>query len=720
MLTDRKFPSASLQIWGGVECTINRIKDNFRDQLSYAGHYSRPDDIEAFANLNIRALRYPVLWEFHEKQKGVEIDWSWSDQQLQLIRKNNIVPIVGLVHHGSGPSFTSLLDEAFPNHLADYAASVARRYPWVEHFTPVNEPLTTARFSGLYGHWYPHLKDDYSFVRMLINQIKGIILSMQAIRKINPSAKLIQTEDLAKIHSSRFLKYQADFENERRWLTYDLLFGRVNNQHYLWKYLKDCGIAESEIHFINDNKCAPDLLGVNYYVTSERYLDNAIERYPPSAIGGNRRHRYADVEAVRITGCVGLNSLLKELWERYQLPIAITEAHLTCTREEQIRWLKEIWDTCCQLKEDKVDIRAVTAWSLLGAFDWNSLLTGEHHHYESGVFDVRNNSLRPTALTKVIKGLATEGNYSHPLLHQKGWWHNETQNPSANDIAIQSNANQKPILIIGKHGTLANVLARLCTRRNIPFKNLSRTEINLLDPEDVEYAINKFQPWAVINAAGYVKVDEAETNSEECFAINAQAPAFLARSCRQHGIPFMTFSSDLVFDGIKQLPYVEADSVKPLNVYGQSKAAAEKLVMENYPSSLIIRTSAFFGPWDQYNFAYYVLNTLRGEKTFDAVNDVIISPTYVPDMVDASLDLFIDEAEGIWHLCNDCSLTWFDFANELADRGGYQKRHVIAKTISEMNLHAPRPKYSAMMSEKGMKLPTLDHALNRYFKEKVY
>ena len=100
-------------------------------------------------------------------------DWSWHDARLARLQRHGIVPIVGLLHHGSGPRYTSLLDPALPRLLEDYAGSVARRFPWLRDVTPVNEPLTTARFSGLYGHWYPHLRSEAAFLRMVVNQCKA-------------------------------------------------------------------------------------------------------------------------------------------------------------------------------------------------------------------------------------------------------------------------------------------------------------------------------------------------------------------------------------------------------------------------------------------------------------------------------------------------------------------------------------------------------------------
>jgi dTDP-4-dehydrorhamnose reductase len=170
------------EIWGGLECTINRVADEFRDQLRYTGHYTRPGDLEKIMELGIRKLRYPVLWELHQKTIDGKIDWSWTTHQLDKIRKAGVEPIAGLLHHGSGPAFTNLEDPAFPSLFASYAAKTAKQFPWLKYYTPVNEPLTTARFSGLYGYWFPHKKTDRDFVTILLNEVKATVLAMQAIR----------------------------------------------------------------------------------------------------------------------------------------------------------------------------------------------------------------------------------------------------------------------------------------------------------------------------------------------------------------------------------------------------------------------------------------------------------------------------------------------------------------------------------------------------------
>jgi hypothetical protein len=128
----------------------------------------------------------------------------------------------GLVHHGSGPPGTDLLDADFPARLADYAAAVAERYPWIVQWTPINEPLTTARFSALYGLWYPHHKSFDSFARSLVNQCLATVRAMGAIRRVTPAATLIQTEDIGRTYSTPELSRQADHDSQRRWLSLDL------------------------------------------------------------------------------------------------------------------------------------------------------------------------------------------------------------------------------------------------------------------------------------------------------------------------------------------------------------------------------------------------------------------------------------------------------------------------------------------------------------------
>lgn len=710
-----------MEIWGGIECTINRVGDQYFDQLIYQGHYTRKQDLELISGLGIKKIRYPLLWEKHEPQKTGLIDWGFTENQLNTLKAQNVDVIAGLVHHGSGPDYVNMLEDSFPEGLAAYAEKLATKFPWINYYTPINEPLTTARFCGLYGLWYPHKSDDVSFIRILYNECKATALAMQAIRTINPAAKLIHTEDLGKTHSAPTLQYQADFENERRWIGLDLLCGRVTHDHFLYDYLVSNGITPEELMYFIKNPCPPDILGFNYYITSERYLDNDLTIYPIHTHGSNSKHAYADIEAVRSAAAslVGPKQLLKEAWDRYRLPLAITEAHLHCGREDQLRWLEYVLNDARELAGEGVDFRGVTIWSLLGAYGWDSLLTKEEMNYESGVFDVRSGTPRATAIAKMVTALAHGKDYQHPVLSQKGWWLRPDRilYPTIGPANRVQPFGKPPILLIGSSGTLGKAFARICNSRNLNFVALDTSQLNCSIIEQVNSAINKFKPWAVINASGFLRIEDAERDEKSSFLSNIVGPVNLARCCRKYGIKLLTFSSDQVFDGKKNAEYIEHDEVNPLNLFGRSKAKAEERVLYENPESLIIRISEVFSPWSADGFMTRIITALSNRKTIDVANDVFVSPTLVTDLINSSLDLLIDEERNIWHLANQGTISWADLAQEVASRGRYNPSLLVQKPYAELNLNAIRPSYSGLTSNRGIFLPTLDNALERYFHE---
>ena len=360
-----------------MECTVNRVGNRYFNQLDRSGHWARGEDLDLFAGRGFRTLRFPILWETLAPDSLDHIDWSWADERLAKLKSLGVRAIVGLLHHGSGPHYTDLIDSLFPEKFARFAFEVARRYPWIDAYTPINEPLTTARFSALYGHWYPHKQDDRSFACAILNESRATVLAMEKIREVNSDAILIQTEDVGRTFSTREMKYQANFDNERRWLTWDLLLGRVQRGTPMWNYLDWAGVTLDELAFFEEPRCQVDILGINHYVTSDRYLDENVGSYPLEVRGRNHSHVYADDAAVRARSIVsgGFSAAIAEAHNRYALPIVLSEVHLGSTVDEQMRWFHEAWQAARTTRERGMDIRAVTAWALLGSFDWNSLVT---------------------------------------------------------------------------------------------------------------------------------------------------------------------------------------------------------------------------------------------------------------------------------------------------------------------------------------------------------
>ncbi|AEG91581.1 family 1 glycosylhydrolase [Ramlibacter tataouinensis] len=714
-----------LQLWAGPECTVNRVGDRFFDQIERNGFAHRLDDLDRLAGLGVRRIRFPLLWERTAPGALEDADWRWADQRMARMADLGVAPIVGLLHHGSGPRHTHLLDPDFPRLLAAYACAVAQRYPQVDAWTPVNEPLTTARFAGLYGHWYPHGRDDAAFVRALLGEIQGTVAAMRAVREVNPRAQLVQTDDLGfTTCNSPRLQYQADFENVRRWLSFDLLCGKVDRGHPLWGYLVRNGASEEELLALVQAPCPPDLLGINAYVTSERFLDDRLERYPEALHGGNGRDRYVDVETLRIHGAHlgGFRARLREAWERYRLPMAVTEVHLGCSREEQLRWLHQTWACAQALREEGLDLRAVTVWAAFGTYDWDSLVTRDAGHYEPGLWDVSAGPAadgtpatpRPTALARLARQLAAGQAPDSPVLAGPGWWQRELRLAYPCHGELQAlPVTGRPLLITGATGTLGRAYARLCELRGLPYRLLSRAEMDIGDPASVEAALERWQPWAVVNTAGFVRVDDAEHEPRH-WRDNVHGPAVLAAACARRGVRHMGFSSDLVFDGRKGSAYVESDVPAPLNAYGRSKLEAERRMLVQDPAALVIRTAAFFGPWDRHNFVTLALEALQRGEPWRAASDQFVSPTYVPDLVQASLDLLIDGERGIWHLANRGAVSWAGFAQLAAQAAGLPTGLVQPCPGAELGQVAPRPRYAPLASERGQLMPALESGLERY------
>jgi len=696
---------------------MNRVGDRYFDQVARSGHAGRIGDLDRFASLGVAALRYPVLWERVAPASLDRPDWTWVDPRLHRLRQLQVRPIVGLLHHGSGPQYTSLLDRRFPELLAAYARMVASRYPWVTEYTPINEPLTTARFSALYGVWHPHRRSDRDFVRVLLNQVHGIALAMRAIREVNPAARLIQTEDCGRCFGTWPTRRQVAFENHRRWLTWDLLTGRVTGDHPVRGFLIASGATVAELDRLCAEPTPPSVVGLNYYLTSDRFLDHRLDRYPGHQHGGNGAIRYADLEAVRTRprGIAGHAAHLRDAWARYRIPVALTEVHLGCTREEQLRWLHEAWRGARDAAVSGVHVEAVTPWALLGSYDWNSLVTEARGHYEPGAFDVRSPAPRPTALVPMIQQLAGGQEPDHPALGRPGWWRRPDRLLNAPPRAPRDfTGAARPLLILGARGTLGRALVRIAAERGLPAVGVGRDDADITDAAATARLIRRLSPWAVINATGYVRVDDAERDSEACFGVNTIGAENVARVCRQLGLPLVSYSSDLVFDGNRDRPYTESDTPHPLSVYGASKAEAERRVLSIMPNALVVRTSAFFGPWDTSNFVMQALAAVRQGRRWRAASDIVVSPTYLPDLVNAVLDLLLDGESGIWHLSNDGAMSWFECARAAVAACGEDARLVEPIAAAALGWPAPRPAYSALASARGEVMRATPDALDAF------
>lgn len=333
-----------------------------------------------------------MLWE--------RDDLDWARTRLEALRARDVEPIVTLLHHGSGPARTNLLDEHFPRLFAEYAERVGRAFPWVRRWTPINEPLTTARFSTLYGFWYPNRVDDHAaFGQAITNEILGIIGAMERIRAINPGAQLVMTEDLQRFTAGdAAVRDYVAHKRERMYLSAELLMGRVVPGHALYRYLtEECHVAAARLRTIAERATPPDVMGFNYYPHSERFLfagEHGIQNVPS-----------VTVEERAITP----RPLLRAAYERLGLPLAISEIHVHGDETERTRWLHARVDDAVALREEGIPIVAAGAWAAFGMIDWHSVLRARDGVVEDGIYAfARPGEVpQPTAVSRALQSLTS-------------------------------------------------------------------------------------------------------------------------------------------------------------------------------------------------------------------------------------------------------------------------------------------------------------------------
>ncbi|HEX8415554.1 MAG TPA: hypothetical protein VF637_16990, partial [Sphingomicrobium sp.] len=615
--------------------------------------------------LGIRKLRYPALWERISPNDPEDRDFRWTDERLAEIRRLGMDPILTLTHHGSGPGHTSLLHDCFATGLARHAAAVAARYPWVRHYTPVNEPLTTARFSALYGYWYPHTTDEGAFWTALLNETDATRLAMRAIRAVNPDALLVQTDDIGFCHATAPLSAEAEYQNERRWMGWDLLCGMVVPGHKLWERLVSFGL-EDRLWNIAGDPCPPDVIGLNHYLSSERLLDHRIELHADRAVadhelGDRGGVLYVDVDAIRHLPdqVVGLPRLVEQAWQRYGLPIAITECHLGATREEQARWFIEVWDHAKELRERGVDLRSVTAWSLLGAHDWNRMVTRFIGHYEPGVFDVRSGLPRPTLMAHVLKELAAGDAPSAPALQVPGWWREERRKMNGRRTFEVSTGPRsadvpQPLMIIGDGAAITRLTVNSCEARGLHY---------ILSRRDDAEAIHAANPWAVFD-------------SRE--GVLPEITAAIGMACAARGIT-----------GAVLLPAADVAKVSA-------------------PGLLTVETGPVFTLEDEGAPILRLLDAMDAGEISNVRRDVICDAVYGPCLVDCVLDLLLDQMTGAVCLVPGERWSEAELADVLAAVAGHRKDLLIKVG----------PAANAPLADVISYLPPMETILERFVRER--
>lgn len=351
----------------GIECS-NPITTGGRrvDQLEATGHYEYwKKDLDLAVKLGTRYLRYHL--PIHRVFLGPgRYDWSFADQVLAEMRRLQLVPILDLVHFGlpdwmGGGADGGFQNPKIPEHLAEYAAAVAERYPWIWLYTPVNEIYVTAQFSAAFGWWNERLTSDAAFVRNLKHCVQAAIKIMRVVLERRPQAVFVFSESTEYVHpGSPDAVPIAHFLNERRFLSLDLLLG-YDVSAQIYKYLLRSGMTEEEYNWFHAHADLKRhcILGTDYYITNEHVL----QRDGKTISGGE---------------IYGYYVITRQYFDRYRLPVMHTETNRSA--EHAKAWLWKEWMNLLRLREDGVPIIGFTWYGLVDMLDWDSALTNLRGH----------------------------------------------------------------------------------------------------------------------------------------------------------------------------------------------------------------------------------------------------------------------------------------------------------------------------------------------------
>lgn len=276
------------------------------------------------------------------------------------------------------------------------------------------------------------------------------------------------------------------------------------------------------------------------------------------------------------------------------------------------------------------------------------------------------------------------------------------------------------ILLTGSNGQLGHDFKKIFDKKNIEYIATDYKELDITSDENLNKFFQENEGIThVINCAAYNDVDKAETD-KKVWLLNAEAPKKLAEFSKKIGAIFVTYTTDFVFDGEKDSPYVEDDKTKGISEYGKSKAQGEKDVLESYDKSFVIRTSWVFGIANN-NFNKQVINWSKSRNELNIVDDQVSVPTYSMDLAEFSWKLIQTGKFGLYHITNDGIASKYDQAKYVLEKIGWKGTLGRAKT-ADFNLPAKRPPYSKLDSSKvekllGEKVPTWQSGIDRFLEE---
>jgi beta-glucosidase/6-phospho-beta-glucosidase/beta-galactosidase len=352
-------------IWaGGIENTfVPQTRKGHRalDEYQLIGHYEHwREDLALARELGLKAMRWGVPWYRVEPAPG-EFDWRWIDEVLPyMVEELGITPIIDLMHYGC-PFWLNkeFANEDYPRAVARYAAEFTRRYKGlIKWYTPLNEPVINALMCGKRGLWPPYLRGDRGYLRIMLQLVKGIIETVEAIKEIDPQAIMFHVEAAGLTRTVRDDLAALALEDQRRgYICYDLITGRITHDHPLFPWLVRSGASPDDLAQIARRPISLDVIGMNFYPqwsTKQIFVDQ------------KGRLSYRNIEQ----DGAGFATLIEDYYQHYQVPIMITETSAFGPEEVRSRWLEASVAAIKKLRGQGVPVLGYTWFPLFTMIDW--------------------------------------------------------------------------------------------------------------------------------------------------------------------------------------------------------------------------------------------------------------------------------------------------------------------------------------------------------------
>jgi dTDP-4-dehydrorhamnose reductase len=249
------------------------------------------------------------------------------------------------------------------------------------------------------------------------------------------------------------------------------------------------------------------------------------------------------------------------------------------------------------------------------------------------------------------------------------------------------------ILVTGGHGQLGKELVKELSKEHEAY-GFSKQDLDVTDIQQASAVLRRIRPDAVVHAAAYTKVDQAELDPDSAYSINAYGTRNMAVAAQQMGAKMVYISTDYVFDGSQSAPYRELDQTSPLNIYGKSKLAGEQMVQTFTEKFFIVRTSWLYGKHG-HNFVSTMLQLSQTNDELQVVCDQVGTPTYTLDLSRFISGLIKSENYGIYHASNTGSCSWFEFAQAVFQIAAIPQK-IVPVESKDFSQLAVRPAYSVL------------------------